>query len=162
MKLVRVMNGERSMVLQAPEMITTGRDLRLCDELADRERGRRDAAEHDIDFLVDDHFLHDAARHIRHAGILAHDQFDLLAGDLVAIDLHIKPRAGQRLAPDRLEAAGDERQAPILMTSCAAASRVPTAVTAVAAAIPFSTSLRSMSSSPISLLFRPLAVWLEI
>ena len=44
-----------------------GRDFRLRDELANGKRGRRDAAEHDVDLLVDDHFLHDTARHVGHA-----------------------------------------------------------------------------------------------
>jgi hypothetical protein len=87
-----------------------GGDFRLRDKLGERERGRRDAREHDVDLVVDDHFLHDAACYVRHPRVLAHDQLDLLAGDPVAVELHVELGARERLAADRLEAAG-QRQA---------------------------------------------------
>ena len=69
----------------APEMMTTIGIFDCVASCDERERRRRNAAEHDVDLLVDDHLLDDAPRYVRHAGVVAHDQLDLLAGDAVAV-----------------------------------------------------------------------------
>ena len=74
-----------------------GRDLRLGDERTIGKHGRRDPAGDDVHLVVDDHLLHEAPRVVGHAGIIAQDDFDLLAGDHVAVVLEVKSRAGRGL-----------------------------------------------------------------
>ena len=74
-----------------------GCDLRLGDELAVGKYGRRDPAADDVDLVVDDHLLHEPAGVVGHTAIVAHDDFDLLAGDHVAVVLHVEPCAGPGL-----------------------------------------------------------------
>src|SRR6516164_3929812 len=78
-------------------MIHDGCDLGLGDERTIGKHGRRDAAGDDVDLVVDDHLLHEPARVVGHAGIVTENDFDLLAGDHVAVVLHVEPRAGGSL-----------------------------------------------------------------
>jgi hypothetical protein len=74
-----------------------GRDLGLGHERAIGERGRRNPAGDDVHLVVDDHFLNEAAGVIGDAGVVAQDQLDFLAGDLIAMLLDVEPRTGRRL-----------------------------------------------------------------
>ena len=74
-----------------------GRDLGLGHELTIGKHGRRDPAGDDVDLVVDDHLLHEPPRIVGHPGVIAQDHLDLLAGDHVAVVLHVEPCAGRSL-----------------------------------------------------------------
>ena len=80
-----------------------GRDLGLGHERAVGEHRRRDPAADDLHLVVDDHLLDQAARVVGNAGVVAQDQFDLLAGDHAAVLLDVQPRAGRGLPAGRGE-----------------------------------------------------------
>ena len=50
-----------------------------------------------LDLVVDDHLLDEAAGIVGHAGVVAQDHFDFLAGDHVAVLLNIEPGARRGL-----------------------------------------------------------------
>src|SRR6202043_1273577 len=65
----------------------------------------------DVDLIVDDHLLDDAAGIVGNAAVVAHDQFDLAPGHRVAVLLHVKLDRGLELAADRGEAGAGHRHA---------------------------------------------------
>ena len=52
--------------------------------------GRQAKPSHDGDLVLDDQLLSQALSHVRHAGIILDDQLDLLAGNRVALLLHVE------------------------------------------------------------------------
>ena len=70
-------------------------DLRSGRQRRYGEGGRRDATKQQGDFIVDDEFLRESLADIRYAGVVLEDNFNLLAGDRVAVLLHVEPHARQ-------------------------------------------------------------------
>ena len=60
----------------------------------------------DVDLVVDDQFLREPPRDVRHGGVVLDDQLDLLAGDRGAVLLLIELHAAHDLLADRGELAG--------------------------------------------------------
>src|SRR6202022_784531 len=77
------------------------RDLCLSGELPIAEAGRRDPASENVDLVVDDHLLDDAARVIRNPGIIAENPLQLFARDHIPVLLHIEPCSGRSLPSGR-------------------------------------------------------------
>ena len=90
-----------------------GGHARLRDERADGERQRRqaEAADH-RHLVVDDQFLRDAARLVCDAGVVAHEQLDLLARHRVSVVRHEQARARQHLAARGGLRAGQRKNEP--------------------------------------------------
>ena len=109
-KLVRVMKGERSIVTDAPEMITTVGIFACVTSwpIASAVGVMPPSTMLTLSLTIISCTTRRAMSGTPR--VVAHDQLDLLAGDLVAIELHVELGAGKRLAADRLEAAG-QRQA---------------------------------------------------
>ena len=108
-KLVRTMKGERSTVIDAPEMITTVGILACVTSWVIASAVGVIPPSTILTFSLT--IISCTTRRARPGRrVLAHDQLDLLAGDPVAVELHVELGAGERLAADGLEAAG-QRQA---------------------------------------------------
>jgi len=88
-----------------------GRDLGLGHQRAVGEHGRRDPAAEHLHLVVDDHLLDQAAGVVGHAGVVAQDQLDLLAGDHVAVLLEVEARAGGGLPAGSGEAGAGHGEA---------------------------------------------------
>src|SRR6202043_1375382 len=65
----------------------------------------------DVDLIVDDHLLDDAAGIVGNAAVVAHGQFDLAPGHRVAVLLHVELDRGLELTADRGEAGTCHRHA---------------------------------------------------
>ena len=89
-KLVRTMKGERSTVIDAPEMMTTVGILACVTSWVIASAVGVMPRKTILTFSLTIISCDDAARHVRHAEVLAHDQLDLLAGDRVAVELHVE------------------------------------------------------------------------
>ena len=64
-----------------------------------------------MDLVVDDHLLDEAAGVVGHTAIVPQDDFDLLAGDHVAVVLHVEPCAGPGLPARGSEPGSGHRKA---------------------------------------------------
>ena len=136
-------------MIEAPELITNVGLLGLGHQRRDRERGRRDADADDIDLIVDDHVLDDAARIVGNAAVVPHDQLDLAAGDRVTVLLHVKLDRGRELPADGVEAGAGHRHAHAdFEDSCRRPRGVRIGPPAAVAATPLSTVLRNIVFPP--------------
>ena len=78
-------------MIEVPAAITISGIFRLRRQRRRRQRGRRDAeAGDEIDLVVDDQFLGEALGVVGNRGVILQDDLDLLAGDGVALLLHVE------------------------------------------------------------------------
>ena len=78
-------------MIEVPAAITISGIFAFGGERRDRKRGRRDAeAGDDVDLVVDDQFLRDALGVVGNGAVVLDDDLDLLAGDGVAVLLHVE------------------------------------------------------------------------
>jgi hypothetical protein len=80
-----------------------GRNLRFGHQRSDRQRRRRDPDTDKPHFLVDDHFLHDAARIVGNAAVVTHDKFEFSPGHSVAVLHNVKLERRCKLPADGVE-----------------------------------------------------------
>ena len=133
-KLVRTMKGEASVIIEvAAAMTTCGTLACVASGAVARASGVRPKPARTVDLVVDDQLLRDALGDVGDAGVVLDDQLDLLAGDRVAVLLHVElappPRSGGR---SRRTGPVIGRIRPIFTVSCAIAAPLSASMAAAA------------------------------
>ena len=126
--------------------------MRLRGERRHGERGRRDAeAGDEIDLVVDDQFLRDALGVVGHRAVVLEDDLDLLAGDGVAVLLHVELDGVVDLLAGRGLAAGHRQDQADLdgVLGLRRADAAAPAMTAAPAASDSNVLRTNMNASPL-------------